>query len=80
MWSGYLAGASERRMRQAFTDHGVTLEVHHVPGHAYVRHLRRLVDAVRPERVIPIHTAEPSRYASLFPRVEAHANRAWWSA
>jgi ribonuclease J len=57
----------------------VPLEVHHVSGHAYVRDLQRLVEAVRPDRVVPIHTSEPARYASLFPRVETRSDGEWWS-
>jgi ribonuclease J len=78
MWRGYLDGRAERRMTAAFERCGVVLEPHHVSGHAYVRDLRRLVHAVQPGRVIPIHTEEPERYASLFPRVEGRADGAWW--
>ncbi|BDG08585.1 MBL fold hydrolase [Anaeromyxobacter paludicola] len=78
MWRGYLGESSELRMRQDLDAHGVPLEVFHVSGHAYVRDLQRLVEAVVPERVIPIHTAEPARYASLFPRVEMRRDGEWW--
>jgi ribonuclease J len=78
MWRGYLDGASERRMQETFARFGVTLEVHHVSGHAYVRDLRCLVDTVQPGRVIPIHTECPDRYASLFPRVERRGDGEWW--
>jgi ribonuclease J len=78
MWKGYLEGASERRMHETFVRSGVQLEVHHISGHAYVPDLRRLVDAVQPERVIPIHTERPGRYASLFAAVEERRDGEWW--
>jgi ribonuclease J len=79
LWRGYLDGESEKRMQCVLAEHGVPLEVHHVSGHAYVRDLQRLVEAVSPGRVIPIHTAEPARYGSLFPRVEMRRDGEWWN-
>jgi ribonuclease J len=79
MWRGYLEGPAERRMAATLARHGVNVEVHHVSGHAYVSDLRRLVEAMRPERVIPIHTGDPARYAALFPRVELRHDGEWWA-
>jgi len=66
LWRGYPDNPSEKRMQWVLAKHGVPLELHHVSGHAYDKDLRRLVDAVRAERVVPIHTSAPERYASLF--------------
>ncbi|MFT3914881.1 MAG: MBL fold metallo-hydrolase [Anaeromyxobacteraceae bacterium] len=79
MWRGYLSQPTERRMVDCLAQCSVPLEVHHVSGHAYVRDLRRLVNAVRPDRVIPIHTAEPSRYARTIPGTSAQLDGAWWT-
>jgi len=78
LWKGYLANPQEQRMQRAFAEHGVPLERHHVSGHAYVSDLQKLVVAVAPGRVIPIHTAAPASYDALFPRVERHADGEWW--
>lgn len=78
MWRGYLENESEMRMKAVLDEHGVPLEVHHVSGHAYVRDLRRLVTALRPDRVLPIHTAKPTRYSVLFPAVEIRSDGEWW--
>lgn len=78
MWRGYLEQPTERRMLSELEQAGVPIEVHHVSGHAYVRDLRRLVDAIAPDRVVPIHTAEPARYASLFPNVDVRRDGEWW--
>lgn len=66
-------------MMDVFTRCGVALEIHHVSGHAYTRDLRRLVDAVQPERVIPIHPAYPGRYCSWIPGAERKFDGEWWS-
>ncbi|MBI5543773.1 MAG: MBL fold metallo-hydrolase [Deltaproteobacteria bacterium] len=78
MWRGYLEGPAEQRLQQVLARHGVPLEVHHVSGHAYVTDLRRLVDAVRPVRVIPIHTGDPGKYAATLPWVETRQDGSWW--
>jgi ribonuclease J len=78
LWRGYLENPSEKRMLARFKEAGVPLELHHVSGHAYVKDLQRLVAALNPGRVVPIHTEEPDRYGSLFPRVEAHPDGEWW--
>ena len=71
-------GRQRRRMTSVLDRHGVPLDVHHVSGHAYVPDLQNLVGALRPERLIPIHTQEPGRYAALFPRVEVRRDGEWW--
>lgn len=78
LWRGYLENGTEQRMQRVLAAHGVPLEVHHVSGHAYVPDLHRLVAAVSPERVIPIHTAQPAAYALLFPRTELRTDGEWW--
>jgi len=80
MWSGYLDGATEKRMAERLQRAGVALEVHHVSGHAYVSDLRRLVSAVRPERVVPIHTSLPERYTALWSGVELRRDGEPWAA
>lgn len=78
LWRGYLEGASERWLREALDRHSVPLELHHVSGHAYVTDLRRLVEAVKPDRVIPIHTQDPRAYALALPGVQPQPDGAWW--
>ncbi len=78
LWRGYLEGPTEQRLQEALDRHGVPLEVHHVSGHAYVSDLRLLVAAVRPGRVVPIHTADPRAYAEALPGVEPQPDGAWW--
>lgn len=78
VWPGYLEGSIETRMRQVFDQHHVPLEVHHVSGHAYQGDLRRLVEAMAPGRLVPIHTQRPDRYSSLSGAVELHADGEVW--
>lgn len=79
MWRGYLDGPVEARMSESLARHRVPLEVHHVSGHAYVTDLKHLVDAVRAQALVPIHTHAPSSYASIFGGAEDHLDGEWWS-
>lgn len=78
LWDGYLREASGRRLTAALAEHGVGLSKIHTSGHASVRDLQRLVDAIKPARVVPMHSEATDRFAELFPRVEQHPDNEWW--
>jgi hypothetical protein len=46
--------------------------------HASVFDPRRLVEALGPKRVVPIHSDAGDRFCEFFPRVECHADGDWW--
>lgn len=67
MWSGYLR--REPRF-QAFADtYGIPLQPIHTSGHASLADLRRLVEALQPSVIVPIHTAAAGEYRRHFARV-----------
>jgi ribonuclease J len=78
LWDGYLEEPSGGRLRAELADQGVDLRHLHTSGHASVPDLRRLVDALAPARVVPIHSEAGHRFAELFPRVEPHGDGEWW--
>lgn len=59
MWKGYLRDAGPRSVATFAAQRGLPLVHHHASGHASVDDLRRLVAALRPRRVVPIHTVAP---------------------
>ena len=70
MWGGYLKREGEPQMLLEFCrSHRLELQPIHTSGHATIRDLKRLVDAVRPKQLIPIHTFEPDAYKSLAGKV-----------
>lgn len=79
MWAGYLRDSSGKRLEQRVRDAGLGFEMLHTSGHASVKDLRRLVDAVRPTTLVPMHSEASDRFEELFPRVERHADGEWWS-
>ena len=40
--------------------------------------LQKLVAAVKPQKVVPIHTFFPERYDELFQNAETHEDGEWW--
>ncbi len=78
MWPGYLGGLSGEKTRRTFAEAGIELSVVHASGHARVEDLQRFARAIDADRVVPIHTEGPARFASLFERVTRHADGEWW--
>ena len=64
MWPGYLERGSPD-LRKWCDDRGVEFEIIHTSGHADAYDLKRLVEALHPSRLIPIHTLAPENYRRL---------------
>jgi len=79
LWPGYLDQPSGRRLVTLLAQHNVPLDRLHASGHASVAQLQRLVEALDPARVVPIHTSAPELFDSTFPRVERHDDGEWWA-
>ena len=77
LWPGYLDQPSGRKLRRWLDQHVVPLTLAHASGHATVADLQRLVTAMRPERIVPIHTCYPELFEERFlgTRVELHQRR-----
>jgi ribonuclease J len=50
-------------------EHGIPVQTIHTSGHASAKDLQRLVKAMAPRKVIPIHTEKPESYEKLFGNV-----------
>jgi ribonuclease J len=78
MWPGYLRDPSGTRLRGSLEVAGVPLVLDHASGHASVSDLQRLVAALNPSAVVPIHTEGAQHYAELFGGVETRDDGEWW--
>jgi ribonuclease J len=78
LWDGYLRGRAGEALKRMLDEHGVRLVHVHTSGHASVSDLQRLVKAMKPNRVVPIHSEATNRFAELFPNVERHPDGQWW--
>jgi len=69
MWEGYLEQSDFRKPLQR---QGIKFKTIHTSGHAPERVLKRLVEAIKPKCIVPIHTFQPQTYPSLFPNANVH--------
>ena len=77
LWRGYLTDTGGA-LNEFLARHDVPMLLHHTSGHASVADLQRLVAAVEPTRVVPIHTFAPQRFGEFFPGAELHDDTTWW--
>jgi len=78
MWPGYLRDAGGKRLAQTLESAGVPFVIDHSSGHASTADLMRMVGAMKPSVVVPIHTEGAERYPELFPSVVGHSDGEWW--
>jgi ribonuclease J len=76
LWPGYLE-RDRTDLREWAREHGLAFHLIHGSGHASPNDLRRMAAAVRPKRLMPIHSAVPARYGELYPAIERAGNGAW---
>jgi len=70
LWPGYFERSKPlRNLRSYLEDKGVRYEYLHTSGHAKLEDLKRLVDAISPEMVIPIHSFHPDKFKDYFANV-----------
>ena len=74
MWSGYLQEKSMETMLEWIRKSNLAFHSVHTSGHASISTLKKVVDALKPQRIIPIHTFYPEQYAALGANVEAVAD------
>ena len=67
MWSGYIA--NDPKFREFCKKHQILLKKIHTSGHAYFYDLKKLVEALTPKSIIPIHTLSGDNFKNYFPNV-----------
>jgi ribonuclease J len=77
-WHGYLDREAGSPSLDFCRKHGIPLVEHHTSGHAGLDDLRKLVVALDPHRVVPIHTEAPESFAKHFQNVELHTDGEEW--
>jgi ribonuclease J len=66
-WDGYIRDKKKARVFWDFVQsNDLKLKHIHTSGHATVRRLKQLVEALKPTRIIPIHTEKPERFKEYF--------------
>ena len=78
MWEGYLADDSMAPFLGWLDEMGLPLHRCHTSGHASVRDLRKLCNALPEATVVPVHTERPDICEELFDGVERRSDGEWW--
>ena len=66
LWEGYLQKPVTAKFIDYLTDRRFTLHKIHTSGHADIPALKQMVDAIKPEYIVPIHTFSGSEYKKIF--------------
>jgi len=77
-WEGYWDRGAYDMIKDWLERHAIPKYNIHTSGHASPGDLKKLVAAINPHKVVPIHSFMPERYPELFPNVEVHDDGEWW--
>jgi len=65
MWQGYLGkGESGANMTKIPRNHGGEWQHVHTSGHAWLEDLQSLTEAIKPDKIVPIHTLQGDEFAN----------------
>ncbi len=78
LWPGYLAENSGERLVALYERLGIPWSIQHSSGHASIRELERLAEALAPGRIVPIHSFGSHRFADYFSGVTPEEDGTWW--
>jgi len=66
MWEGYLQKSVTMKFVDYLTNRKLTLHKIHTSGHADTKTLKKIVKAIKPKNIVPIHTFEGDKYKDIF--------------
>ena len=66
IWNGYWDEPNTERFRHWVEEHCEAVKDIHSSGHADTQSLQRLVEHIRPQTIVPIHTDAPKQFSDIF--------------
>jgi ribonuclease J len=66
MWEGYLKKSDTIKLIDYLVNKKFTLHKIHTSGHADIQTLKKIVEAIKPKNIVPIHTFEGDKYKDIF--------------
>ncbi len=66
LWEGYLKKPITKRFMDFLKEKNIKIHKIHTSGHADTTTLKKMVEAIQPKNIIPIHTFEKSKYKNIF--------------
>jgi len=66
MWEGYLLIPDTQKFMSYLTSRNFTTYKIHTSGHADTKTLKKMVEAINPKNIVPIHTFNGNEYRNIF--------------
>jgi ribonuclease J len=66
MWEGYLQKSNTKKFVDYLTKQKFTIHKIHTSGHADTKTLIKMVEAIKPKNIVPIHTFDGDKYKDIF--------------
>ncbi len=66
MWEGYLKKPTTIKFVEYLKNRNFKLYKIHTSGHADTKALKKMVEAIKPKNIVPIHTFEGDKYKDIF--------------
>lgn len=79
LWAGYLEKERLSWFHGWRKNNRIQLNHCHTSGHAPVADLQKLAQAMKPGKLIPIHSFAPALYQEFFDNVETKQDGSWWT-
>ena len=68
-WSGYKNNESMKEFLSECEAMGLKVEILHTSGHADENAIRKLIETVNPDVIIPVHTENAERFKKISPEI-----------
>ena len=66
MWEGYLKKPDTKKFIEYLENRGCTIHNIHTSGHADIDTLKKMIEAIKPKNIVPIHTFNGADYSKIF--------------
>ncbi|MEI6142285.1 MAG: MBL fold metallo-hydrolase [Mariniphaga sp.] len=66
LWEGYMQKSGTKQFLDYLTNRNFTIHKIHTSGHADTGTLKKMVEAIKPKNLVPIHTFSSSEYQKIF--------------
>jgi len=65
LWNGYRNSSYQQYFENSLKNAGFSLETSHTSGHASVVDIKRVINGLDPQKLVPIHTMQPDTFSDF---------------
>ena len=74
LWRGYRDSPYQQAFEKSLENTGFSLEALHTSGHATVAAIRRVINGLDPQQLVPIHTMHPDSFRDFSDKTDLKAD------